>query len=79
MGYFANGTEGDMYEEEFCSRCVHYGDMDKDELCPVWEAHLLYSYDDCNKPESILHILIPRDDLTGDNEQCRMFVERSKA
>lgn len=23
MGYFANGTEGDMYEEQYCDRCVH--------------------------------------------------------
>ena len=69
MGYFSNGTEGEMYYEEFCSRCIH----NKNEDCPVWDAHLLYSYQDCNKPESILHMLIPRNGAR--NLPCRLFVE----
>jgi hypothetical protein len=43
--------------------------------CPVWLAHLLYNYDECNKDESILHLLIPRTPDGLGNEQCSMFVE----
>lgn len=60
------------YEEEYCSRCIHAPTETED--CPVLEAHRLYNYDECNKKDSILHILIPRD-KQGYNEQCRMFVE----
>lgn len=70
MGYFSNGTEGAIYYETYCSRCVH----DKGEDCPVWTAHLMYSYRDCNNPNSILHALIPRDGTH--NAACRMFIER---
>ncbi|MDR6818453.1 hypothetical protein J2X76_003630 [Neorhizobium sp. 2083] len=68
MAYFSNGTEGMMYEEKFCDRCLHQ------EGCPVWDAHLLYSYRDCNDEGSILHMLIPRDG--AGNARCRMFVDK---
>lgn len=68
MAYFSNGTEGMIYEERYCDRCLHQ------EGCPVWDAHLLYSYRDCNDESSILHMLIPRDG--GRNSQCRMFVDK---
>jgi hypothetical protein len=71
MGYFSNGSEGEDYHERYCSRCVH----DKDENCPVWLAHLLYSYRDCNVPESILHLLIPRESGGLTNGACLMFIE----
>lgn len=74
MGYFPNGTAGDIYEAEYCARCVH----DNDETgCAVMLAHNLYNYTECNKPESILHLLIPRDDK-GFNEKCRMFSPRAR-
>ena len=73
MGYFPNGTSADMYEREYCSRCVH---EDDDKGCPVMTAHLTYNYAQCNDKDSILHILIPRD-KDGWNEQCRMFIERT--
>ena len=69
MGYFSNGTEGEMYEEEYCSHCDH----DANEDCAVLLAHLIHNYAECNKEDSILHMLIPR---TGDglgNEKCKMF------
>lgn len=72
MAYFSNGTEGMMYEERYCSRCVHNFD------CPVWDAHLLFNYTECNNPESILHMLIPRSKDGLSNEQCRMFYEAKK-
>lgn len=74
MGYFANGTEGAAYHEMYCSRCVH----DRNEDCPVWAAHLLYSYRDCNNPTSILHMLIPTNGA-GDNDVCALFIERPAA
>lgn len=74
MGYFPNGTAGDIYEEKYCSRCVH---MNQETGCPVMIAHQLYNYEECNKPESILHILIPRD-KDGWNQQCAMFFAADK-
>jgi hypothetical protein len=72
MGYFSNGSEGMMYQEHYCDRCVH----DKDQSCPIWAAHLLFNYDECNKPESVLHMLIPRSKDKLENEQCLLFIER---
>lgn len=82
MGYFANGTEGMLYEEQWCQRCVHCDDLwdiDEDEEltkepCAVWMAHLLFSYKEANNPESILDILIPHSDDGLGNEQCRLFI-----
>jgi hypothetical protein len=71
MGYFPNGTSGDAYEEQYCSRCVHQKMFDGG--CTVFLAHLLHNYDECNKPDSILHMLIPRDGI--ENKQCTMFYE----
>lgn len=80
MAYFPNGTSGDWYEQEYCSRCVHgkwlhdaTGDVP---MCAVMTAHLIHNYDECNKPGSILHILIPRNGI--DNEQCKMFLPVAK-
>ncbi|KKN60891.1 hypothetical protein LCGC14_0527620 [marine sediment metagenome] len=72
MGYFSNGEEGDRYDIEYCSKCVHAPDIEKGKDCAVLEAHSIYNYDECNNPDSILHILIPRDGIY--NEQCRMFL-----
>jgi hypothetical protein len=71
MGYFPNGTAGDVYQEMYCSKCHH----DINEDCPVFLAHLVYNYDECNKPDSILHMLIPRN-AKGNNEECRLFIPR---
>ncbi len=70
MGYFANGTEGELYEAQWCERCVHYGDSFG---CEVLNLHMQFNYDECNKADSMLHKLIPRDGIT--NEKCRMFFE----
>lgn len=74
MGYFPNGTAGTMYYDKWCTRCLH-DNMDKDVHCPVWTAHLITNYDECNKADSILHMLIPRD-KDGWNQRCLMFVDR---
>jgi hypothetical protein len=79
MAYFPNGTAGDMFEEEYCNHCVHEGDYEKGESCPVMLAHILYAYELCNKKEHpgkvILDMLIP-EDKRGFPEQCAMFLEK---
>jgi hypothetical protein len=75
MGYFANGTEGTIYEEAYCRRCVHYG-PEEGPGCPIWFAHLLYNYDECNSDsnaKTMLDMFIPINAETLANEQCTMF------
>ena len=84
MGYFSNGTEGQIYEEAYCLRCIHYG-PEEGPGCPVWFAHLLYAYEECNSDsnaKAMLDMLIPRvphtfeDGITHDiNGECTMFAE----
>lgn len=70
MGYFSNGTEGMMYEETYCRRCIHVGPAEGPG-CPIWLAHLLHNYDDEAQP--ILDLFIPREGI--ENLECKMFVE----
>jgi hypothetical protein len=77
VGYFSNGTEGLMYEERYCSRCIHYGDAEGPG-CPVMNLHWLHNYDEANNDASMLHVLIPRTE-EGENQQCAMFVEQPEA
>lgn len=68
MGYFSNGTEHEMFEDAWCSRCVHSdisGDREigVDPPCPVMMAHSHFAYKLCNEKEHpgkvILDMLIP--------------------
>ena len=84
MGCFSNGTEGMMYEAEYCNNCVH---LHPEYGCPCLEAHSIWNYDECNNKDSILHKMIPMaiKDLklkNGQtikdfpyNEQCIFFVK----
>jgi hypothetical protein len=72
MGYFANGTDGMAFEDYYCSRCIHYL------KCAVWEAHIIHNYNECNNKDSILHMLIPRDEH-GYNQKCKMCHEVKEA
>ena len=80
MGYFSNGTEGMIYEEAFCRRCIHYG-PEEGPGCPIWAAHLLYAYELCNDDEHpgkvMLDMFIPPEEEAGlnGNGRCRMFVQ----
>ena len=79
MGYFSNGTEGDVYQEAYCFRCAHWRDDDdgRGPGCPVWDAHLLYAYEEADSgsnAEAILDLLIPRSGIS--NERCRLFVAK---
>lgn len=75
MGYFSNGTEGEMYEARYCRRCLHNGPPDGPG-CPIMLLHLIHNYDECNKDDSFLHVLIPRSKYHLGNEQCTMFVDK---
>lgn len=76
MGYFSNGSEGDDYQNKYCSRCQH---LDEDGGCPVFDAHLLYNYpaldEGQEKLRGVLNMLIPRGEDGLGNEQCKMFME----
>jgi hypothetical protein len=74
MGYFSNGSEGMDYQEHYCAKCVHDGKCvhDEKQSCPVWLLHLLHNYEECNKPDSFLHVLIPR--TKEGNGQCALFL-----
>ena len=80
MGYFPNGTSGDNFEADYCSHCVH---EDFERGCPVFNAHVLFSYELCNEKEHpgkvILDMLIPIDESKCGNAQCAMFVSRDGA
>lgn len=76
MGYFSNGCEGESYFAHYCERCVHMPKRPEDGGCPVWGLHLIHNYDECNKDDSFLHVLIPRTPDKLYNEQCAMFYAR---
>lgn len=76
MAYFANGTEGSIFFDQYCVRCVHCGG------CPIWDLHLTWNYeqfmgrdDEEMTPEkqaktTALNLLMPR---TGTTNTCAMF------
>ena len=72
MGYFANGMEGNAYWKKYCSKCAH--EWTGSEIvvnCPVWTAHILWDGGECDKPDSILHRMIPRNGIK--NEKCNFY------
>lgn len=75
MAYFPNGTSGEWYQNEYCSRCLH----DENHDCAVWLAHLVTDYHDKNGEISevgkVLNFLIHSDGNIG-YEQCKMFVRK---
>jgi hypothetical protein len=75
VGYFSNGSEGDIYQEAYCDRCVNWRDEGdgRGEGCPIIDIHLCYCGEQL-KNETIRHILnalIPRGE--SDNKECRCF------
>ena len=75
MGYFPNGTAGDMYQAKYCDHCVHWVLVDSRSDtygCPCLDAHAIWNYEECNKEDSVLHKMIPRDH-NGFNEECLFF------
>lgn len=68
MGYFPNGTSGEIFEANVCAKCVHEGN------CAVWDLHLFKNYDQLKDGQEqlrdALNMLIPDDTV-----ECKMFVE----
>jgi hypothetical protein len=73
MAYFANGTEGDMFQEANCAFCVHWKDDGdgRGEGCPVNDVHLLFSYELCNKKADPGKVIL--DTLITPEMTCTMF------
>lgn len=76
MAYFPNGTAGLSFEEFYCQHCLNKP-VREDDDCPIWSAHLLYSYELCNEKEHpgkvILDMLIEPEGPT-----CKMFIDKRK-
>ena len=73
MAYFPNGTAGMDFQARQCDRCLHDDPRDGAPGCPVWDAHLLFSYEECNSKSNakvILDMLIPSAD------GCAMYREK---
>ena len=81
MAYFANSSEGEYYEEQYCNRCVHFA---LDEICPVLVLHELWNYEACRggaitatQEEKLKHTALdtlwPRENVG--NGKCRMFYD----
>lgn len=74
MAYFSNGTEGDIFRESNCDKCVH----DLRSGCRIWLLHLTRNYEQTQgTPEGkeikfILNELIPQDE-DGFARRCSMF------
>ena len=76
MGYFSNGSMGMDYEAQYCDRCIH-GEGEFNE-CEVWGLHFELNYAECNKPDSILHRLIPKLKGPPFNGKCKMFMKKGE-
>ncbi len=68
MGTFSNGSECEAYHAKYCYQCIQY----VDHHCPCMDAHFEHNDSECNKPDSILHKMIPmNEDLS--NGECVFF------
>lgn len=80
MAYFSNGTEGEMYEAQWCNHCIH--NPVEGDGCAVLCAHLLYNYYALNKEnemaKQILDLLIPMKAGGIYADQCSMFLPQEE-
>jgi len=76
MAYFPNGSSGDYYQDKYCFRCLNYIDKGDDRGigCPIWDAHIITSYDQCKNKgvKEILEILWPTN-KDGFPAECSMY------
>lgn len=76
MAYFANGTDGSLYEAQYCDQCAHRRNPDTGERCSILMLHLLWNGDQIEDRELALDLFIPREGVT--NTQCSMYIERTQ-
>ena len=70
MGYFSNGTEGNIYESEYCEKCVHYDHKQgEDKPCPIWMHHLLHNGTNNEYVQEILNSFITVEGI--ENKKCK--------
>jgi len=83
MAYFSNGTEGMMYQAEYCDNCINYRERDPwPELkwCSIWDLHMHHNSDQNIKTKlgkaliNVLETLIPTDKETHFASECSMFI-----
>lgn len=92
MAYFPNGTAGECYLLSYCFNCKNWRKKKGENVagCPVWDLHILYSYELCNsksKAKEMLDFLIPedKDDATINHfgrympTKCSMFLKKRLA
>ncbi len=68
MGYFANGTEGELFREQFCYQCVNWGAdalsrKSSSDGCPIMDVHVLHGYGASEDMKTILDQLIERHEI----------------
>jgi hypothetical protein len=66
MAYFANGTDGEEFDELCLEQCPIGA-----ERCPIWGVHMHFNYDQC-KPgneelRECLNLLVSRPEARGVN------------
>ena len=81
MGYFSNGSQGEIFREEWCHRCEAWGRdvraVESDTAgCAIMDVHFFYAYGAEGDAKKILDMLITRGE---DGQQCQMFSEREGA
>ena len=80
MGYFPNGTEGDIWTSENCARCEHWNGREEKDFekpgCMVEFIHLNWNYGqkEGSDLQKVMDCLIPRNKEECFNEKCSMFI-----
>lgn len=49
MTYFANGTDGEIFQAKYCRRCVNWTEDEIGEHCPIMDLHELWNYEAAGK------------------------------
>lgn len=74
MAYFSNGTEGMIWEQKWCSRCVHQDPSDGDG-CPILTLHVVFNGDE-GDVRTALDMLIPNGNRGPG--KCALFFEKAQ-
>jgi len=70
MAYFANGTEGQHYQNRWCEKCVHFNRVYG---CPMLSAHMDFPAEGIYRPSSVLHCVIPMKGVQP--QKCAYWVD----
>lgn len=81
MAYFPNGTSGMIWDDENCAHCIH--NNPDEAACPIWMAHQLFNYDQCDDTDKgkalreVLDMLIPTPEGQLHPGPCPMLVHKT--